>query len=83
MNAEVLDDRVGQQSFCDLTDHALVNRITDLEFESLSLPDPMDTMVAKPLQCPVDGLALRVGDLGFEHDIDDDPGHAGSLTPTT
>ena len=47
----------------------------DLELEALALADVADPGEAEPGQRAVHGLALRVEDLGLEHDVDDDTGH--------
>ena len=49
----------------------------DLELEALALTDIGDAVEAEPRQAPGDRLALRVEDLGLEHDVDDDACHPG------
>jgi hypothetical protein len=54
----------------------LVGDLTvDGEDEPLPLPDVGDPLETQPRQGTGDGLALRVEDLGLEHDVDDDASH--------
>ena len=55
-----------------------VDLALDLELEPLALPDGGDAVEAEAGQRLRDGLALRVEDLGLEHDVDDDAGHPGT-----
>ena len=41
-------------------------------------PDGGDVTDAEPRQRVCDGLALRIEDLGLEHDVDDDASHGHS-----
>ena len=54
----------------------------ELELEALALPDVGDAVVAEACHRLGDGLSLRVEDLGFEHDVDDDASHPGQLLRT-
>src|SRR5690606_1198224 len=77
---EVLDHGVGEQGLRhlpDLREGGLVRRAVELELEPLALPYVGDAGEAEPGQRPGDRLALRVQDLGLQHDVHDDARHCG------
>ena len=63
---------------CELREPLLGDLAVHLELEALALADVADPLEAEPGQRTVHGLALRVEDLGLEHDVDDDTGHGDS-----
>ena len=80
MDREVFDDRVGQQGVGDGAQRLVVDRVVDLEFEVLALPNAADPGDAEPAERAQDRLTLRVEDLGLEHDVDNDTGHVHSVS---
>ncbi len=80
MNGEVLDHRIGEQGVRDLLNRGFIDRIADVEFEALPLSHTLYAVMPEPGQSPENGLPLWIGDLRFEHDIDNHPGHVSSLT---
>lgn len=53
---------------------------SDLDLEALALPDRDDLGEPEPVTGSGDGLALRVVDLGLEHDVDNYLGHSRQRT---
>lgn len=53
--------------------------VVDLYLEALALTDRADFGEPEPVARSDDRLALRVADLGLEHDVDDNLGHGRSV----
>src|SRR5580700_10363636 len=80
LDGEFLDDRVGQQLGRQLGHLLDRGGPGQLDLEPLALPDASDLVEAKPPAGASDRVALRIMDLGLEHDVDDDFRHTGRLT---
>jgi hypothetical protein len=80
-NGEFLDDGIRQQFSRKLGDPSLggIVGIAELYLKSLALADGEHLAETEPAAGSRDGLALRVMDLWFQHDVDDDRGHSGSV----
>src|SRR4051794_25144681 len=78
-DGEVLDDGVRQQCPGNLLRRCGRIVRVEVELEVLALPDLGHPVEAETGQRPLDRLTLRVEDLRFEHHVDDDLGHDGSL----
>lgn len=84
VDCEFLNDRICQQ-FGGQFGHANRRAVRglgpgDLDLEALALPDRDNLREPEPMTGPGDGLALRVVDLGLEHDVDNYPGHSTQRT---
>src|SRR5882757_2047215 len=80
-NGPLLDHRVGQQAVRDPGEGGVVDRVVDLQLETLALADFGDPGETQAGQGIGYRLSLRVEDLGLGHDVDDDTGHG--RTPRT
>ena len=61
-----------------LGQQVVVEVTLEVDGEGLPLTDRRDTAEAEAPEGTFHGLALRVEDLGLEHDVDDDAGHVSS-----
>lgn len=79
---KVLDDRIRQQRFRDLSyafQCRLVGGAVEFELEPLALPYSADAVEPHLRQLPGDRLALGIQDLRLEHDLDHDASHGRPL----
>ncbi len=80
MYGEFLYDRIRQQLCGKLGDPILRDRLGELDLEALALAHPGDLAEAEAPAGAGDRLALRVMDLGFQHDVDDESRHIPNST---
>src|SRR5919112_491539 len=75
---DVFDHRVGQEGLCGIAclgQDVLGHLAVDRQFETLALADRAEAGEAQPGESADDRLPLRVQNLGFGHDVNNDPGH--------
>jgi hypothetical protein len=79
---EILDNRIRKQFRRDLLhllNYAFVGLTSNIELESLALPNRADLLETESVTCACDCFTLRVVDFRLEHYIDHDSGHDGRL----
>ncbi len=70
LDAEILDDRVGEQLAAHRLDVRIGRAVGELELDQLAGPDVLNARKAEPFERMMDGLALRVEDAGLQSDED-------------
>src|SRR5258708_24922578 len=80
MDGEFLNHGVGEQLGGELRNLLLCGWPGQLDLEALALADAGNLVKTKPPAGTSDRLALRVMDLGLEHDIDDESRHIPNST---
>jgi hypothetical protein len=71
-------DRISSAMRCGLARTSSVDLALDGELEALADAHGREVLDAEPRERTRHGLALRVEQFGFGHDVDDDGGHEGS-----
>src|SRR4051794_21726453 len=68
LDAEILDDRVGEKLAAHLLDRGVLGAVGEVEFDQLPRADIVDAGKTEALERVVDGLALGVEHTGLQGD---------------